>query len=88
VRTDIYIELYLWNKNVDSLIRVLQRIELLGISPKQLLQMHQTRLDELRSAFNADLLEALLTQEQANEERFEQLDAVRSENATDKNHLH
>ncbi|HET6929224.1 MAG TPA: hypothetical protein VFI45_02800 [Candidatus Acidoferrum sp.] len=88
MRTDIYIELYLWNKNVDSLIRVLQRIELLGISPKQLLQMHQTRLDELRSALNADLLEVLLTQERADEERFQQLDAARSENATEKNHLH
>ena len=31
--TDIYAELYLWNKNIDSLIRVLQRMEGLRALP-------------------------------------------------------
>ena len=33
MRTDIYTELYLLNKNIDSLIRVVQHLELLGIGP-------------------------------------------------------
>jgi len=88
VRTDIYTELYLWNKNLDSLIRVLQRVELLGICPKQLLKQHETRLEELRAALNADLLDAPLTQETADKARYQQLVALRPENAAEKGHLH
>ena len=33
---DIYTEIYLWNKNIDSLIRVVQHLEFLGIGPSLL----------------------------------------------------
>jgi hypothetical protein len=72
MRTDIYTELYLWNKNIDSLIRVLQRLELLGICSKRL-KTHEMRFEELRAGFNSDLLEAMLAQEQNAEARFQQL---------------
>jgi len=33
MKLDAYSEIYLWNKNVDALIRVLQPMEALGILP-------------------------------------------------------
>jgi hypothetical protein len=32
---DTYVEMFLFNKNVDSLVRVLQRMEALGIWSRQ-----------------------------------------------------
>ena len=87
MKSDIYAELYLWNKNIDSLVRAMQRIELLGVCSGHLLKTHETRLQEIRASLNADLLEAILTQERADEARFQQLVAVRRENTTEKNHL-
>jgi len=87
MRTDIYTELYLWNKNIDSLIRVLQRLELLGMCPKRVFKTHELRLEELRTGLNSDLLEEMLPQEQAAEARCQQLVPVRGENTT-KNNLH
>jgi len=34
-KSDAYTEIYLWNLNMDRLIRVLQRLELQSICPKQ-----------------------------------------------------
>ena len=64
VRTDMYTELYLWNKNVDSSIRVLQRLEALRILAGQSLNECEIRLEELRCALNVGILEAMLTREQ------------------------
>jgi len=44
---DAFAELYLWNRNIDSLIRVLQRVEALGICSKQTLKAAEVRLNEL-----------------------------------------
>jgi hypothetical protein len=87
MRTDTYTELYLWNKNIDSLIRVLQRIELLGFCPKRFLKTHEIHLEALRAGLNSDLLQAMLSQEQDIEARLRQLVTVRSENTT-KNKFH
>jgi len=76
LRTDIYIELYLWNKNVDSLLRVLQRLEALRILPGQTLTEWEIRFEELRSAFNVEILEATLTREQTDHWRFSRLREV------------
>jgi hypothetical protein len=70
LRTDIYSELYLWNKNVDSLIRVLQRLEALRILPGQTLKECEIRLEELRCALNVGFLEAMLTREQTDHWRL------------------
>jgi len=48
VRTDIYTGLFLWNKNVDPLIRVLQRLEALRILPEGTLKECEIRLEEWR----------------------------------------
>jgi hypothetical protein len=84
VRTDIYTELYLWNKNVDSLLRVLQRLEAFRILPGQTLTEWEIRFEELRSAFNVRLLETMFTREQTDHWRFSRLrealdDASRNE---------
>jgi hypothetical protein len=70
VTSDIDIELYLWNKNVDSLPRVLQRLDALGILPGRTLKDYEIRLEELRSGLNMRILEILLTREQTDHWRF------------------
>jgi hypothetical protein len=70
VRTDIYAELYLWNKNVDSLIRVLERLEALRIVPAQALKECEIRLEELRSVLNVRTLETMLAREQTDHGLF------------------
>ncbi len=70
VRTEIYTELYLWNKNVDSLLRVLQRLEALRILSGPSLKECEIRLEELRSVFNVRILEMMLTREQTDHWRF------------------
>ena len=76
LRTDIYIELYLWNKNVDSLLRVLQRLRAFRILPEQTLKECEIRLEELGSALNVRLLETMLTREQTDHWRFSRLREV------------
>jgi hypothetical protein len=70
MRTDTYAELYLLNKNVDSLIRVLQRLEALRVLPGRCLKEYEIRSEELRSVLNVTLLEALLTREQMEHRRL------------------
>jgi hypothetical protein len=76
LRTDIYTELYLWNKNVDSLLRVLQRLRAFRILPEQTLKECEIRLEELGSALNVRLLETMLTREQTDHWRFSRLREV------------
>jgi hypothetical protein len=54
---DIYAELYLWNKNVDPLIRVPQRLHALRILHGQSLNEYEIRLEELRLILNLTILE-------------------------------
>jgi hypothetical protein len=70
VTSDINIELNLWNKNVDSLIRVLQRLDALGILSGQTLKDYEIPLEELRSGLNMRILEIMLTREQTDHWRF------------------
>jgi len=70
MKLDAYAEIYLWNKNVDALIRVLQRMEALGVRTKQEMKVHEIRLEEIRAALNADFTEAMLTRERADHWRL------------------
>jgi hypothetical protein len=63
MKTDIYAELHLWSKNFDSLIRVLQRTEALGICSRQLLKEHEAGLEEMRATLNVQVLEVILNRE-------------------------
>jgi hypothetical protein len=69
MKFDIYAEIFLWNKNVDSLIRVLQRMDALGIRSRQELKAHEVRLEELRAAVNADFTETMTVRERADQSR-------------------
>jgi hypothetical protein len=70
VRTDIYAELYIWNKNVDSLIRVLGRLQALGIVHAHALKGCGIRIEELRCVLNVRVLETMLAREQTDYKRF------------------
>jgi hypothetical protein len=70
MKLDAYSEIYLWNKNVDALIRVLQRMEALGILPKQATKAHELRLEEIRAALNADFSEAMFVRERGDRLRL------------------
>jgi hypothetical protein len=70
MKLDAYSEIYLWNKNVDALIRVLQRMEALGLLPQRTMKAHELRLEEIRAALNGDFAEKMATTERFDEERL------------------
>ena len=70
MKADAYLELYLWNRNIDGLIRVLQRLEPFSIRPKRELKAYEVRLEEIRAGLNADFAEAMAARERADEFRF------------------
>jgi hypothetical protein len=72
MKLDSYSEIYLWNKNVDALIRVQQRMEALGVLPQQVMKAHELRLEEIRAALNADFAEAMLALERGDHLRLNQ----------------
>jgi len=70
MKLDAYSEIFLWNKNVDTLIRVLQRMEMLGIQSKEEIKVHELRLEEIRAALNADFSEAMFVRERGDHSRL------------------
>jgi len=70
LKLDAYAEIYLWNRSVDQLIRVLQRMETLAIRPKRLMKAYEVRLEEIRAALNADFSEAMATRERSDQSRL------------------
>ncbi len=70
MKADPYAEIYLWNRDVDRLIRVLQRMESIGILSKQDMKVYEVRLEEIRAAFNADFSAAMATRERDDQSRF------------------
>jgi hypothetical protein len=84
MKCDFYLEICLWNKNVDSLVRVLQRMEALGILPQQTMKAHELRLEEIRAALNADFSEAMFVSERGDHLRLnEQRSAWEQQNQSD-----
>jgi hypothetical protein len=79
MKLDAYAEIYLWNKNVDALIRILQRMEVLGILPQQAIKAHELRLEENRAALNADFAETMATRECTDERRLKSNRAAREQ---------
>jgi hypothetical protein len=70
MKMDAYADIYLWNRNVDRLIRVLQRMEIFSIRPKQEMKAYEVRLEEIRAALNADFAEAMATRERSDQTRL------------------
>ena len=69
-KADAYTEIYLWNLNMDRLIRVLQRLGFQSIRSQQELRAYAIRLEEIRAGLNADFAEAMVAHERADEFRF------------------
>ncbi len=69
-KADEYSELFLWNRNADRLIRVLQRMESIGILSKRDMKVYEVQLEEVRAAFNAQVSEALATRERDDQSRL------------------
>jgi hypothetical protein len=69
-KADPYTEIYLWNLNMDRLIRVLQRLEIHSIRSQRQLKAYAIRLEEIRAGLNADFAEVMLARERTDEFRF------------------
>ena len=69
-KADVFTEIYLWNLNVDRLIRVLERLEPHSIRSQRDLRMYAIRLEEIRAGLNADFAEVIVARERADEYRF------------------
>ena len=63
-------KMFLWNRNADRLIRVLQRMESMGILSKQHMKIYEVQLEEVRAALNAHFSEAMATRERDDHSRF------------------
>jgi hypothetical protein len=70
-KVDAFTEIYLWNLNMEHLIRVLQRLELHSIRSRRELKAYAIRLEEIRAGMNADFAEVMATRERADEFRFQ-----------------
>ncbi len=70
MKEERYAEIYLWNRSVDRLIRILQRMQTLSILPRQKMKAYEVRLEEIRAALNADFTEATATRERADQWRL------------------
>ena len=69
-KADVYTEIYLWNLNIDRLIRVLQRLEPHSIRSQRELKAYAIRLEEIRAGVNVDFAEVMVARERADEFRF------------------
>jgi hypothetical protein len=85
LKVDLYAEIYLWNRNVDQLIRVLQRMETLSVRPKQEMKAYEVRLEEIRAALNADFTEAMATRERSDQGRLRRQRTAWEEKSVDGN---
>jgi hypothetical protein len=70
VKEEAYGEIYLWNRGVDRLVRVLQRLETAGICSKQEMKAHQVYLEEIRAGLNADFAKAMAKREREDQSRL------------------
>ncbi len=85
MKVDTFAELYLWNRNVDRLIRILQRMETFSIRPKQEMKAYEVRLEEIRAALNADFTEAMATRERTDQSRLTRQRTVWEQKSADQN---
>jgi hypothetical protein len=70
MENDAFGEMYLWNRNADRLIRVLQRLRPAAICSERGLKAYEVRLEEIRAGLNADFAEAVAKRERSKEGRL------------------
>lgn len=71
MKQDDYSEIYLWNRGVDRLIRVLQRLEAAAILSKLARKTYEVRLEEIRARLNVDFSETTIERERADKARLQ-----------------
>ena len=71
MKQDAYGEIYLWNRGMDRLVRVLQRLEAAATCTKQELKAYEVRLEEVRAGLNAEFAEAMVKRERADHLRLQ-----------------
>ena len=69
MKADLRAQVVLLNKNVDEMIRLVQRATNAGIWTLHEATPHATRLELLRAELNADFSELMVLREPANESR-------------------
>jgi hypothetical protein len=69
-KLDAFTEIYLWNLNMDRLIRVLDRLKPHSIRSPRGLKVYAIRLEEIRAGLNADFAEVMAVRERADEYRY------------------
>lgn len=85
MKADEYAEIFLWNRNVDRLLRVLQGMETFLIRSKEQMKAYEVRLEEIRAALNADFIAAMATREGADQSRITKQRTAWEEKSTDGN---
>jgi hypothetical protein len=70
MKQDAYGEMYLWNRGVDRLLRVLQRLEAAAVGTKQEMKAYEVRLEEIRAGLNADFADAIGKREREDHARL------------------
>jgi hypothetical protein len=71
VKQDAYGEIYLWNRGMDRLVRVLQRLEAAAICTKQEMKAYEVRLEEIRARLNMEFAEMMVKREREDHERLQ-----------------
>lgn len=85
MKADAYSEIFLWNRKADGLIRVLQRMESIGILSKQGMKVYEVQLEEVRAALNAHFSGAMATRERDDHIRFKRQRAAWESTTTNPN---
>ena len=70
MKQDAYGDMYLWNRGVDRLVRVLQRLETAAIGTKLEMKAHEVRLEEVRAGLNAHFAETMEKREREDQRRL------------------
>jgi hypothetical protein len=70
MRSDGYGEMFLWNRELDRLRRVLQRLESASIWSRHEMKAYKVRLEEIRAGLNADFAEAMAARERGEQSRL------------------
>ena len=70
MKADSFGEIFLWNREMDCMIRVLQRRESSGILSKHEMRVYWVQLEEVRARLNADFAGRTATSERADQSRL------------------
>src|SRR5213594_3793063 len=70
MKADSFSEIFLWNREMDRLIRVLQRMQSSGILSKHEMKVYEVQLEEVRAGLNADFTGIMAASERADQSRL------------------